>query len=176
MTPKPLPDRGPARWLALFLNMVSAVTLFGLMVITCLDVFGRYLFNHPLMGATELTEMGLAILLFSAFPVISWRNEQIVVDMLDRFTPPWLHLLRTLLLNLVGAIALYFLGKEVIKLGNRSLDYGEVSEFLAIPLGWTIDFIGVMCWLTSLALLTLGIHRALDRYRHHKTPDGTVYR
>ena len=119
-----LPEKGHGRWLALVLNLVAAVTLFLLMLITCIDVFGRYLFNSPLTGSTELTEMGLCILVFSAFPVISWRNEHIVVDMLDRYTPPAVHMVRTILLNIVAAIALYFLGRHIFKLGFRSLDYG----------------------------------------------------
>ena len=176
MVQTPLPEKGPARWLALLLNMVAAITLFSLMIVTCLDVFGRYIFNRPLTGSTELIEMSLGLLVFSVFPVISWRNEHIVVDLLDRFTPPSVHMVRNILLNIVAAAALVFLGNRIIKLGNRSLNYGEVSEYLGIPLGWTINFIGAMCWVTSVTLVTLGIHRAISRYRQHKSPEANLYR
>ncbi len=146
------------------------------MVITCIDVFGRYVFNSPLTGSVELTEMALGILVFSVFPINAWRNEHIVVDLLDRFTPPIVHLLRTAVLNVIAALALYFLGQRIIVLGNRSLEYGEVTEYLAIPLGWVINFIGVMCWLTAFSLLTLGILHAYQRYHHHKVQTGTLYR
>ena len=171
-----LPEKGVGRWLALVLNLIASVTLFMLMIITCVDVFGRYLFNSPLTGSTELTEMGLCILVFAAFPVISWRNEQIVVDMLDRFTSPAVHMVRTILLNIIAAIALYFLGRHVFKLGFRSLGYGEVSEYLHIPLGWAINFIGAMCWLSAFVLVTLGVVRSIERYIHHKAPIGSLYR
>lgn len=176
MVKHPLPDKGPARWLAFLLNGLAASTLFGLMLITCIDVFGRYVFNHPLTGSTELTEMAVGIVVFAAFPVVTWRNEHIVVDMLDRFTPPVVHMLRTIILNMIAAGALYFLGGRIITLGKRSISYGEVSEYLAIPLGWTINFIGAMCWLSAIALLTLGIYRAIERHHHHKAPVGTLYR
>ncbi len=172
----PLPEKGPARWLALLLNGVASVTLFLLMVITCVDVFGRYVFNHPLTGSTEMVEMSLAILVFAVLPVISWRNEHIVVDLLDSFTPPLVHMLRNILLNIVMAIALYFLGGRILTLGARSLDYGERSEYLGVPLGWTINFIGAMCWLTAVTLLMLGIHRAIKRYHQHKSPEASLYR
>ncbi len=163
--------------LAFILNLTSAFTLFALMLITCIDVIGRYVFNHPLTGSAELTEMGLGILIFSAFPVISWRNEHIVVDMLDRFTAPIVHMLRSIVLNIITSIALYFLGDRIITLGQRSLSYGEESEFLAIPLGWTINFIGSMCWLAAVTLLTLGIYRTIEGYRLHKAPEeGTIFR
>ncbi|MBP0050213.1 TRAP transporter small permease, partial [Marinobacterium sp. AK62] len=47
-------EKGPAIWLAFFLEAVSALVLFGLMALTCVDVVGRYLFNSPLHGGTEL--------------------------------------------------------------------------------------------------------------------------
>ncbi len=162
--------------LAFILNLTAASTLMGLMLVTCVDVFGRYLFNHPLVGTTELTEMGLCILIFAAFPVISWRDEHIVVDMLDKFTHPLVHLIRSMLINVVSAFALYFLGSRIIKLGNRSLDYGEVSEYLTIPLGWVINFIGIMCWLAALCLITLGVFLAIQHYRMHIPPEGSLYR
>ena len=177
MSSKVYEEKGPASWLAFFLNLLAALSLLGLMIITCIDVIGRYLLNSPLTGSTELIEMGLGIVIFAAFPVISWRNEQIVVDMLSKFTPLIINLIRTLLLNLVSAIAFYFLGDRIITLGQRSLSYGEESEFLAIPLGWTINFIGVMCWFAALALLTFGIYKAISCYHEHKAPQGgTLFR
>ena len=169
-------DRAPARWLALILNLIASVTLFALMVNTCIDVFGRYLLNMPLTGSTELTEMALCVLIFSVFPVNAWRNEHIVVDMLDRFTSPMVHLVRTVLLNVIGAIALYFLGGRIMILALRSLDYGERSEYLSIPLGWAIGFIAIMCWMTALVLLSFGVMSAYERYRHHVVTAGTLYR
>lgn len=178
---EPLPDqatfdRTPARWLAFILNMIASVTLFALMVITCVDVFGRYVLNIPLTGSTELTEMALCVLVFSVFPVNAWRNEYIVVDMLDRFTSPIVHLLRTVLLNVIGAIALYFLGSRIMTLALRSLDYGERSEYLSIPLGWAMGFIALMCWLTVIVLLSFGLMSAYERYRHHVVSAGSLYR
>jgi len=172
----PLPEKGPARWLALLLNTLASVTLFSLMLITCVDVFGRYVFNQPLTGSTELVEMSLALIVFAVLPVISWRNEHIVVDLLDRFTPPLVHILRNILLHVVTAVALYFLGGRILVLGKRSLSYGEESEYLGIPLGWAINFTGMMCWLTAITVLTLGIGRAIRRYHQHKSPEASLYR
>ncbi len=169
-------NKGLAKWLAFLLNLIASVTLFLLMVLTCIDVVGRYAFSLPLSGSIELTEMALGILVFSVFPVNAWQNEHIVVDMLDRLTPPVVNLVRTIVLNVIAAIALFFVGKRILVLGSRSLDYGEESEYLAIPLGWTINFIGSMCWLSALALLTFGIYRAVEHYRHKDVSLGTLYR
>jgi len=162
--------------LAFVLNTIGAVTLFALMLITCLDVFGRYVFNMPLTGATELTEFAVGIVVFSVLPIVSWRNEHIVVDMLDRFTGPMVHLIRTLLLNAIMAIALIFVGQRILTLGARSLGYGEVSEYLGIPVGWPINFIGIMCYLTAATLFSFAMLHAINNYKQHKVPHSELYR
>ncbi len=153
-------EKGPVKWLGFFLNSLAAITLFALMLITCIDVIGRYLFNKPLTGSTELTEIAVGIVVFSAFPVISWRREHIVVDIFDGFFSSKMEFVRNIIINSTSAIALFFLGKRIILLGNRSLGYGEVTEYLEIPTGWMINFIGAMCWLSAFSLVTIGIYRA----------------
>jgi len=160
-----LTEKGPIRWLALLLQAFSAVTLFLLMLITCIDVTGRYLFNNPLTGSTELTEIAVGIVIFSIFPLISWRNEHVVVDILDPFFPPKIHMLRTILINILMSIALVYLGNRILLLGNRSLSYEEVTEYLAIPTGWVMVFFAVMCWITAFMIITLGIYRAIKQYQ-----------
>jgi len=158
----------PVKWLAFSLNTLAALTLFSLMLITCIDVVGRYVFNHPLTGSTELTEIAVGIIVFSAFPIISWRREHIVVDIFDGFFSSKMDFIRTVIIHAISAIALFFLGQRIILLGNRSLGYGEVTEYLAIPTGWMINFIGAMCWLTAFLLLTVGIYHAYHVYKASK--------
>ncbi|MCP4388486.1 MAG: TRAP transporter small permease, partial [Gammaproteobacteria bacterium] len=126
----------------------------ALMLITCIDVFGRYLFNNPLTGSTELTEIAVGIVIFSVFPIVSWRNDHVVVDILDHFFSRRVHMIRTIVINLLISVALVFLGQRIYVLGQRSLSYGEVTEYLAIPLGWMMIFIAIMCWVTALAVVT----------------------
>lgn len=158
-------EKGPIKWLVLFLQAISAVTLFILMMITCVDVIGRYVFNRPLTGSTELTEMAVGIVIFSILPIISWRNDHVVVDLLDHFVSPVVHMIRTVILNILISIALGFLGYRIIILGERSLSYEEVTEYLEIPSGWMMYFIGYLCWTTAFMVVTFGIYRSYRVYR-----------
>lgn len=167
-------EKGPVKWLAFLLELISAVTLFSLMTITCVDVVGRYLFNNPLTGSTELTEMALAIVVFSVLPMISWRNDHVVVDLLDRFVPPFLNMLRSYAFNLAIAVALVFLGQRISVLAKRSISYEEVSEYLAIPMGWIMHFIAYACWITAFMVLTLGIYRAFREYRQSAITNARI--
>lgn len=146
-----------SQYLGLCLNIASGMVLLAMMIITCLDVFGRYLLNKPLMGSTELTEIALGLVIFLALPVVSWRHEHVVVDIFDRFFSPLAHFIRALIIDLIFAIVLYFVGRRLLVLGERSLNYEEVSEFLHIPLGWSIQLMGAMCLLSALTLISLGV-------------------
>src|SRR5262245_34160570 len=72
------------------LGAVAAVVLFGLMLLTCVDVVGRYFLSQPVYGAFEITEMALAALIFAGLPLVTLRNEHVTVDVLDGVTPDWL--------------------------------------------------------------------------------------
>ncbi len=162
-------EKGPIHGLVLFLQGLAAFTLLSLMMITVVDVVGRYVFNRPLTGSTELTEIAVGIVVFSVFPLITWRNEQVVVDILDGFVPPRLHFIRTVLFNLIIAGSLLFLGQRIWVLGQRSLSYEEVTEYLGIPSGWMMLFIAVSCWLTAVMTVSIGNYRAWRAWRRQRS-------
>ena len=56
-----------------------------MMMVTVVDVAGRYLFNKPLNGGFEITEMMLAALIYCGLPLVSQRREHIVVDTFEPF-------------------------------------------------------------------------------------------
>ncbi|GAA0791929.1 TRAP transporter small permease [Marinobacterium sediminicola] len=154
-------EKGPVRWLAFFLEVVSASVLFILMALTCVDVIGRYLFNSPLHGGTELTEIGLAVMVFAAMPVVTWRGGHIVVDLLDRFLGSRVVKVLALLAALVMSSSLYFLALRIFELGERSIRRGVVTEFLAMPSGYVVQYIAIMSWATAFGMITYGVYRIL---------------
>ena len=67
-------------WLDRILGLVAAFLLLGLMLLTAVDVVSRYVFNWPLRGAFELTELGLLVLIFAGLPLASRRGEHVTLD------------------------------------------------------------------------------------------------
>lgn len=154
-------DKGPAKWPVFLLELASSVVLFLLMLITCVDVVGRYLFASPLPGATELTEIGLAVMVFAAIPVITWCGGHIVVDLLDRVLGQSVVKGLNVLAALVISASLYFVGDRIYDMGARSLSRGTITEYLAIPTGYLVQYIAVMSWITAAGMLTYGLYRTL---------------
>ena len=130
---------------------VSAVVLFALMAMTCIDVIGRYFFNAPLDGATELTQLMLGVIVFAVLPAVCQREEHISVDLLDRWFPQALAAPRDAAFNLLMAVMMAVVCWRVWLLAELTADYGDATEFLAIPLAPITYFIAVLSGAAALA-------------------------
>ena len=61
------------------------ISLTALVLITVVDVFGRYLLGIPLPGTSEITEIILGILIYIGLPYISKKEEHISVSLLSNY-------------------------------------------------------------------------------------------
>ncbi|MEM1197731.1 MAG: TRAP transporter small permease [Pseudomonadota bacterium] len=156
------------RWLALLPSLLAATVLFALMVMTFFDVILRSVANDPIESATELTRLFMAIMVFSALPVISWRGEHIVVDLLDPLFSAPLARIRDAIINLLSGALLMWPAFRVWALAERALNYGDVTEYLNIPQFYIAYFIALMTFLTSLALMARGLAYLFAPHLVHK--------
>ena len=139
-------------WLK-FGDGASALVLFALMAMTCIDVVGRYFFNSPLDGATELTQLMMGLIVFAILPTVCYREEHVSVDLLDLWMPnSWINV-RQAILNLLMAVMMLFVAWRVWISANFMADYGDATEFLAIPYAPITYFIAVMSGAASIAFL-----------------------
>jgi TRAP-type C4-dicarboxylate transport system permease small subunit len=146
-------SRRPDLWIQRALEGIAALALFVLMAMTCFDVIGRYFYNAPLDGATELTRLMMAVVVFAVMPAAAWREEHITVDLLDKLTPRRFINPRQVAWNLIGALAMAGIAYRVWFLAIRAYDYGDTTEFLEIPIYPITFFIGVLSGVTSVALI-----------------------
>jgi TRAP-type transport system small permease protein len=70
-----------------FLTHLSSIALAVLMFLTVADVFGRYLFNRPVPGTFELTEMLMVLIVFMALGLAQHHNEHISLDLAYNYFP-----------------------------------------------------------------------------------------
>ena len=59
--------------------MVGGLLLIGVMAMTVISVLGRYLFNAPIPGDYEITELACGIAVFTFFARCHVKNANIVV-------------------------------------------------------------------------------------------------
>src|SRR5690242_2535738 len=65
------------------LNWIVAADVFAIMMLTAVDVAGRYVFNAPVPGATFLVATLMGVLIFVALPLATARDEHLRAGLLD---------------------------------------------------------------------------------------------
>ena len=137
---------------------LAALALFALMVMTFADVVLRSVFNAPIEVAADMTRVLMAVMVFSVMPVLSAQGKHISVDLLDGIferlgITRWLNAL----VCLTCGVMLYWPTLRVWVLAERSRSYGDVMEYLGLPLYYTGWFIAVMTGITALVLVIRGL-------------------
>ncbi len=138
--------------------LLASLALFVLMVMTFMDVILRSTLNSPIEAATELTRLLMAVIVFAVLPVVSVRGDHIAVDLSDPlFDRLRLARIRDGVIQIASGVMLYWPVLRVWVLAERARDYGDVTEYLAIPqfyIGW---FIAGATAITAFAMIVTGL-------------------
>ncbi|WP_293752128.1 TRAP transporter small permease [Limnohabitans sp. Rim8] len=138
------------------LGYLAAAVLFLMMIVTAVDVVGRYFFNKPLAGGFEITEIGLALLIYCALPLVSARREHIVIDTFDVFMSPGVKTFLNRLSDVVCFVALSGVGYILFRRAVRVAEYGDTTNVLLLPLApvvYTMSGMIVVAGLMHLVLI-----------------------
>jgi len=147
-------------WVAKFSELplwVAAFVLFLMMALTFTDVIFRSMFDTPIEAATELIRIAMAVIVFAALPVISWRNEHISVDLLDRFFTGKVDRIRRGLIAILCGLILLWPAQRVAVLAERAASYGDVTEYLGIPQSYVAWMIAASTLVTAVAFICRGL-------------------
>lgn len=139
------------------LGLTTAVLLFMMTMLTLLDVFGRYLFNSPIMGAYEITELMLAVLIFAGIPLAGANDEHIAVDLIDGVVPRSIAKVRDILIALTMSVVLGALSKNIFHKGLEAIKYGDQSAMLQIPMSPIYFIVSISLGMACLVSLALAV-------------------
>ena len=109
------------------------ISLTVLVLITVVDVFGRYLLGIPLPGTCDITEIILGILIYIGLPYISKKEEHISVSLLSNYLPNNVKILHKILINFIVTLLLLVIARQLYLHGIDLKSYQEVTTFLEIP-------------------------------------------
>jgi TRAP-type transport system small permease protein len=141
--------------LEIALGTAAAAVLFLMMLITAVDVIGRYVFNKPLAGGFELTEMLLALLIYCGLPLVSKRREHIVIDTFDTFMSSDVKRFFDVLADVICFATLSGIGYLIFRRAFRVAEYGDTTNILKLPLAPVAFAMGVMIVMAALIHLVL---------------------
>ena len=141
-------------WLDRALGFCAAVLLFCLMMLTTADVIGRYVFNWPIRGAFELTELLLLTLIFAGLPLASRADEHVTLDFIDMLLGNSGRLLLRRFVDLFCGLLFLGLAYRVWIKADKIAGYGDTTEVLRVPVGPFVYFMAIMVAVTGIVHLT----------------------
>lgn len=119
----------PSSWL----TILGAIALFGMMCLTTIDVIGRYLFNSPVVGAFELTEFLVLILIFSYLAYTQSQNSHVAVELFVSRMPRSVQRLIDLANYTISLILLALFAWKGFEKALEFIETGENSPNLGLP-------------------------------------------
>lgn len=129
------------------LGITSSVLLVILMMLTVCDVVARYLFNAPIRGAFEITEMVLLVLIFAGLPLVSHADEHVTMDFIDRVLGRRARSFVVRLVHLITAGAMFLLAWLTWEKAGQVMGYGDTTDVLKILI-W--PFVYIMAFMIAI--------------------------
>jgi TRAP-type C4-dicarboxylate transport system permease small subunit len=132
------------------LAWLGAALVFAMMALTFVDVVGRYLFNAPVKGSAEATELMLAVIVFAGLPLAAAAREHIRIDLLEQVLSERAKRRQAAFgfgfAALVTAFVAWRLALRAAELGRL----GDLSSHLGFPLAWLAGFLAAASAVTVL--------------------------
>ena len=144
------PERTWEKRVDAVLGIAASALLLAMMLLTFVDVVARYLFNRPIRGAFEITELTLLVLIFAGLPLVSHGDEHVTMDFIDRMLPPRALAVLIRAVHAMVAAVFFFLTWQMIIKANRIAGYADTTDVLRIPVGPFVYFMAAMILLTAL--------------------------
>ena len=141
------------------LGIAASAILFGMMALTFVDVVARYVFNRPIRGAFEVTELLLLVLIFAGLPLVSHADEHVTMDFIDRWLAPRARRLHASAIHLLVAALMFFMTWQVWIKAGRISSYGDATDVLRIVYGPFVYFMAAMILLAG----AIHLYKALER-------------
>ena len=132
------------------LGVAASAILLAMMVLTVIDVIGRYVFSRPVRGAFEVTELMLLVLIFAGLPLVSLSDEHAVMDFVDRVLSPRGLTLTQRLVQAVSAAFMFLLAWLTWLKADRIWAYRDATDVLRIVYGPFVYFMAGTLGLAGL--------------------------
>lgn len=138
------------------LGWLSAVPVGLIVVLTFADVLGRYLFASPVKGSVEIIEFAMAMVIFTALPLVTRQRGHVTVSLIDNMVKGLGRKVKLVVCDAISAVALGLLTWRLYLQGKDDLESGSATIVLGMPhapLSFTLTFFAGLTTLLMLALI-----------------------
>ena len=141
------------------LGVAASVVLLAMMLLTVIDVVGRYRLKMPVRGAFEVTQLMLVVLIFAGLPLVSFSDEHAVMDFVDRLLGPRGQRALQRVVHVVSAAFMFLLTWLMWLKADRIWAYRDATDVLRILYGPFVYFMALALGLAGL----IHLYKAVER-------------
>ena len=145
------------------LGWMVAVALGFMMVLTVVDVTGRFVFNRPIPGSFEVMEFCLAIVVFSALPLVTWDRRHITVSLFDTLFRGAGYRVQQSFVQGASLLGMGVICWRMWDQGNRLDRTQAITGYLEWPVAPIAWFMSVLAGLSALLIVMLLWHALAGR-------------
>jgi len=134
---------------------LAALALFGIMILTLVDVSGRKALSTSVPGSLELTELLMVVVIFAGLPLVSLRGEHVVFDSLDPWLPRAVRRVQGVVVDLLVAALLAGMAALMWAKAGQMASYGDTTAQLKLAQSPFVYLMSGLLGLTALVHLLL---------------------
>jgi TRAP-type transport system small permease protein len=134
-----------------------ALALFAMMTLTFCDVIGRKFVGSSIPGVVEVSELLMLAVIFIGLPLCSLKSEHVIFDLLDKFLPKFLSIYQHVIAQIISFALLAGAAWLVWNRAQRTLDQGDITAQLQIPMAPFYYAAAVLMATTAIIHLALAL-------------------
>lgn len=115
---------------------VAGIALSAMMLLTFVDVIGRYWFNRSIFGASEMIELLMVVAIFGGLALVTRHDEHITVSLLDEWLDRYAPEAQRLAIRLFGLLCQGLMVWVLAGAALRALASGRQTIVLGLPQWW----------------------------------------
>ena len=151
------------------LENISSVVVFIMMVLTFVDVIGRYVFHKPIFGGTEIISALLALTIFSGLGVINARDDHITVELFEeairwRLSP----VVYEVMVQVFSVVAMTLIAVVLFEHAWEGYKLEKLTEVLEMPTYYISGTVAVFAVISVLSQVTGVVLKILDLSANRK--------
>jgi len=119
------------------LKVIGAISITGMMLLTVVDVIGRF-FKYPILGSVEMVGFMATIIVAAALPYTYKVDGHVGVEIIVRLLPKKVQLIIDLFIQFLGLILFSIITWQMFLYAKEIHQTGEVSMNLEFPIYYLV--------------------------------------
>ena len=153
------------------MTTVANILLCVMVVVTCIDVVGRYFFSAPLLGAHEIITLSMGVMIYLGIPLVTASREHLMIDLVATLLSSKGKRIQQIIVNSISALTFILFAYLLLFYGFGLAEDLMITEDLEIEQAPIAYVMAVMCFLTIFVFLFHVFQAANNKEANYSKPN-----